>query len=41
VVDAARPTAGVVFPAHNYKHAPVVKFAHQIIQSGASGPSAQ
>src|SRR6266404_5369062 len=32
LVDAARAHRRVVFPAHNYKHAPVVKFAQQIIQ---------
>src|SRR5437764_11834360 len=34
---AARKYRRVVFPAHNYKHAPVVKFAQQIIQSGRIG----
>jgi predicted dehydrogenase len=34
---SARAHRRVVFPAHNYKHAPVVKFAHQIIQSGRIG----
>jgi predicted dehydrogenase len=37
LVDAARAHRRVVFPAHNYKHAPVVKFADQIIQSGRIG----
>jgi predicted dehydrogenase len=37
LVDAARAHRRVVFPAHNYKHAPVVKFAQQIIQSGRIG----
>ena len=37
LVDAARAHRRVVFPAHNYKHAPVVKFAHQVIQSGRIG----
>jgi predicted dehydrogenase len=37
LVDAARAQRRVVFPAHNYKHAPVVKFAQQIIQSGRIG----
>jgi predicted dehydrogenase len=37
MVDAARKHRRVVFPAHNYKHAPVVKFAQQIIQSGRIG----
>jgi predicted dehydrogenase len=27
----------VVFPAHNYKHAPVVKFAREVIESGRIG----
>ena len=37
LVDAARAHRRVVFPAHNYKHAPVVKFAQQIIESGRIG----
>jgi len=37
LVDAARAHRRVVFPAHNYKHAPVVKFAQQVIQSGRIG----
>ncbi len=37
LADAARAQRRVVFPAHNYKHAPVVKFAQQIIQSGRIG----
>lgn len=37
LVDAARAHRRVVFPAHNYKHAPVVKFADQIIRSGRIG----
>ena len=37
MVEAARAHRRVVFPAHNYKHAPVVKFAQQIIQSGRIG----
>jgi len=37
LVDAARKHRRVVFPAHNYKHAPVVKFAQRIIQSGRIG----
>src|SRR3954469_11773998 len=37
LVDAARTHRRVVFPAHNYKHAPVVKFAHQVIDSGRIG----
>src|SRR4051812_3355261 len=37
LVDAARAHRRVVYPAHNYKHAPVVKFAQQIIQSGRIG----
>jgi len=37
LVDAARKHRRVVFPAHNYKHAPVVKFAHQVLQSGRIG----
>ena len=37
MVDAARAHRRVVFPAHNYKHAPVVKFAQEVIQSGRIG----
>src|SRR5947209_18265412 len=34
---AARKYRRVVFPAHNYKHAPVVKFAGETIRSGRIG----
>src|SRR5207247_1235407 len=37
LVAAARQARRVVFPAHNYKHAPVVKFAAQVIASGRIG----
>ncbi len=37
MVDAARAHRRVVFPAHNYKHAPVVKFARETISSGRLG----
>ena len=37
LVDAARAHGRVVFPAHNYKHAPVVKFALETIRSGKIG----
>jgi predicted dehydrogenase len=37
LVEAAREKRRVVFPAHNYKHAPVVKFAREVIQSGRIG----
>jgi predicted dehydrogenase len=37
LVDAARRHSRVVFPAHNYKHAPVVKFARETIASGRIG----
>ncbi len=37
LVDAAREHRRVVFPAHNYKHAPVVKFAADVIRSGRIG----
>ena len=37
LVEAARKHRRVVFPAHNYKHAPVVKFALETIQSGRIG----
>jgi predicted dehydrogenase len=37
LVSAARDSRRVVFPAHNYKHAPVVKFALETIRSGRIG----
>src|SRR5438132_1602144 len=37
LVEAARAQKRVVFPAHNYKHAPVVKFAQEVIASGRIG----
>src|SRR5216683_2344797 len=37
LVEAARAHRRVVFPAHNYKHAPVVKFALEVIRSGRLG----
>jgi len=37
LVQAAREHRRVVFPAHNYKHAPVVKFALEVIRSGRIG----
>lgn len=37
LVDGAREHGRVVFPAHNYKHAPVVKFAEATIRSGSIG----
>jgi len=37
LVAAAREHRRVVFPAHNYKHAPVVKFALDVIRSGRIG----
>lgn len=37
LVDGARGQRRVVFPAHNYKHAPVVKFAREVIASGRIG----
>ncbi len=37
LVAAAREHQRVVFPAHNYKHAPVVKFAKSVIDSGRIG----
>jgi predicted dehydrogenase len=37
LVQAAREHRRVVFPAHNYKHAPVVKFALEAIRSGRLG----
>jgi predicted dehydrogenase len=37
LVEGARKHRRVVFPAHNYKHAPVVKFAQEIIESGRIG----
>jgi predicted dehydrogenase len=37
LVDGARAHRRVVFPAHNYKHAPVVKFSREVIESGRIG----
>src|SRR5207248_5637638 len=37
LVEAARAQRRVFFPAHNYKHAPVVKFAQDVIHSGRIG----
>ncbi len=37
LVEAARSFRRVIFPAHNYKHAPVVKFAKEVIESGKIG----
>jgi predicted dehydrogenase len=37
LVVAAREQRRVVFPAHNYKHAPVVKFSQEVIESGRIG----
>jgi predicted dehydrogenase len=37
LVRAAREHRRVIFPAHNYKHAPVVKFARETIASGRIG----
>src|SRR4051812_25316866 len=37
LVEAAKRHRRVVFPAHNYKHAPVVKFAGETIRSGRIG----
>ena len=37
LVEGARKHRRVVFPAHNYKHAPVVKFAQSVIQGGRIG----
>jgi len=37
LAQAARAHRRVVFPAHNYKHAPVVKFALEVIRSGRIG----
>ena len=37
LAQAARAHRRVVFPAHNYKHAPVVKFALEVIRSGRLG----
>jgi predicted dehydrogenase len=37
LVEAARAHRRVVFPAHNYKHAPVVKFANDVVRSGRIG----
>src|SRR5713226_16353 len=37
LAQAAREQLRVVFPAHNYKHAPVVKFSQEVIESGRIG----
>jgi predicted dehydrogenase len=37
LVEGARKHRRVVFPAHNYKHAPVVKFSQDVIKSGRIG----
>jgi predicted dehydrogenase len=37
LVEGAREHKRVVFPAHNYKHAPVVKFSREVIESGRIG----
>ena len=37
LVEAARRHQRVIFPAHNYKHAPVVKFSREVIESGRIG----
>ena len=37
LTEAARERRRVVFPAHNYKHAPVVKFSREVIESGRIG----
>jgi predicted dehydrogenase len=37
LVAGARQNERVVFPAHNYKHAPVVKFAAETLRSGQIG----
>jgi predicted dehydrogenase len=37
LVEGARRHRRVVFPAHNYKHAPVVKFSREVIESGRIG----
>jgi predicted dehydrogenase len=37
LVETARQQRRVIFPAHNYKHAPVVKFAQDVIRSGRIG----
>ncbi|GAC1348224.1 MAG: hypothetical protein NVSMB23_28850 [Myxococcales bacterium] len=37
LLEAARKHRRVVFPCHNYKHAPVVKKAAEVIRSGAIG----
>jgi len=37
LVEGARKHRRVVFPAHNYKHAPVVKFAQEVIAKGSIG----
>jgi predicted dehydrogenase len=38
LLDHARRARRVVFPCHNYKHAPVIKTVRRILDSGAIGP---
>lgn len=37
MVEGARRHQRVVFPGHNYKHAPVVKFSREVMQGGKIG----
>jgi predicted dehydrogenase len=38
LLDHARRARRVIFPCHNYKHAPVIKAVRRILDSGAIGP---
>src|SRR5277367_5796418 len=38
LLDHARRARRVIFPCHNYKHAPVIKTVRRILDSGAIGP---
>jgi len=38
LLDHARRAERVIFPCHNYKHAPVIKAVRRILDSGAIGP---
>jgi predicted dehydrogenase len=38
LLDHARRARRVIFPCHNYKHAPVIKAVRRVLDSGAIGP---
>ena len=41
MISAAKRAGRVVFPAHNYKHAPVVRAVRDVLSSGIIGPVRQ